>query len=93
VSIALKTPYGYTPTYHKTNNNMIEIYDNDGATFDRYTIIIDDDVYGMSEDPLSPQGFNQYCGKLADFPFARESTKVGLQELPFEVIEAIKNRM
>ncbi len=40
----------------------IQVYDNGGETFDRYTVIIDNDVFGMSENPLSASGFNQWCG-------------------------------
>ena len=39
----------------------IQVYDND-ESFDRYTVIIDDYVFGMSTNPLSPMGFNQYVG-------------------------------
>ena len=42
----------------------IRIYDNKGKTFDRYTVIIDKDMYGMSSDPLGPRGFNQYGGEV-----------------------------
>ena len=39
------------------------ILDNQGETFDRYTIITPDgEVYGASVDPFHPQGFGQYCG-------------------------------
>ena len=37
------------------------IYDNKDY-FDRYTIFINGCVFGMSEKPFSPLGFNQYCG-------------------------------
>lgn len=38
-------------------------YDNGGSTFDRYTIIIDKDVYIMSHNPTNAQGVCQYFGK------------------------------
>ncbi|MHC4224770.1 MAG: hypothetical protein ACYSUN_12325 [Planctomycetota bacterium] len=44
----------------------VKIYDNGGATFDRYTVIIDGVVYGMSEDATSPGGFNQYVGTVSE---------------------------
>ena len=41
--------------------HKLTVYDNDGITFDRYTVVIPrGDVFGMSENPSSPQGFNQY---------------------------------
>lgn len=72
---------------------MIEIYDNEGKTFDRYTVIIDGDVFGMSENPLSPQGFNQYSGKLHELPMARNNgERITLESLPDEVQKAIELR-
>jgi hypothetical protein len=58
---------------------LIRVFDNDGETWDRYTVIIGRasaivpdigtaDVYGMSADPLSPQGFNQYSGEIGELP-------------------------
>jgi len=49
----------------KTNNKEIFIFDNNGETFDRYTIILKEDasIYGSSENPFHPQGFGQYCGE------------------------------
>jgi hypothetical protein len=72
---------------------MIEIYDNGGTTFDRYTIIIDGDVYGMSENPQSPQGFNQYSGRLAELPMARSNgERITMESLPEAVQKAIEER-
>ena len=43
----------------------VTIYDNDGKTLDRYTVVLKDgSVYGMSADPFHPQGFCQFCGDL-----------------------------
>lgn len=44
------------------------ILDNDGKTFDRYTIINtkDGEMIGASEMPFNPLGFGQYCGNVAD---------------------------
>lgn len=37
------------------------VYDNGGATADRYTVYYDDGTYvGMSADPFHPQGFGQH---------------------------------
>lgn len=72
---------------------MIEVYDNGGETFDRYTVIIDGDVYGMSANPNSPQGFNQYSGKLHELPMARSNgERVTIESLPEAVQKAIEDR-
>ena len=44
------------------------ILDNNGETFDRYTIIdpATGDMWGASHNPFSPMGFGQYCGNIAD---------------------------
>jgi len=46
----------------------IIVYDNEGDSFDRYTIIDtkNGDMYGASDQPFAPQGFGQYCGNLVD---------------------------
>lgn len=42
--------------------------DNNGETFDRYTIIDvkTGEMIGSSERPFSPMGFGQFCGNVAD---------------------------
>ena len=71
----------------------VRIFDNGGKSFDRYTIIIGQDVYGMSENATSPQGFNQYLGLVDEFEFPLEGVKeVTLDSLPDEVRRAIDNR-
>lgn len=43
------------------------IFDNQGKTFDRYTIIsANGEVYGSSDNPFHPQGFGQYCGHVIE---------------------------
>ena len=44
----------------------VTVYDDGGKTIDRYTVVIGNDVYGMSDNCLSPNGFNQYCGELSE---------------------------
>jgi len=46
----------------------IIVLDNNGETFDRYTIIdkVTGDIIGSSEYPFSPLGFGQFCGNVAD---------------------------
>lgn len=52
----------------KVKNRIVYIWDNNGETLDRYTILIAStgDIYGASENSYSPMGFAQYCGNAAD---------------------------
>lgn len=73
--------------------HSVDVYDNDGDSFDRYTIVIDDDncnCIGMSEDPLSPLGFNQYVGNV-DQGFL--DTEKHLNHIPTCLLKAIENRI
>ena len=70
----------------------IEVYDNNGETWDRYTVVIDGDLencYGMSEKPLSYQGFNQYVGRVSQ---AFLDTQVKLDSIPACLEKAIQMR-
>lgn len=80
--------------------NSITIYDNGGQTFDRYTVVNTNtgEVYGMSHNPLSPQGFNQFSGKIGqDFNHPQHNDaireKVTFDSLPADVQKAIENRV
>ena len=42
----------------------VTVYDNGGESMDRYTVIIGNQVFGMSGNPTSPQGFNQWAGQV-----------------------------
>ena len=44
----------------------VSVYDNKGTTMDRYTVVINNDVFTMSTNPLHPQGVNMYCFNLKD---------------------------
>lgn len=46
----------------------IIVLDNNGETFDRFTIIDKStgDMIGASESPFNPLGFGQFCGNVAD---------------------------
>jgi hypothetical protein len=48
--------------------NSIVVLDNNGESFDRYTIINrkTGDVWGASENPSHPQGFGSYNHNIAD---------------------------
>lgn len=49
------------------------IYDNQGKTFDRFTIVIREpdtnicQFFGASERPYHPQGFGQYVGESPEY--------------------------
>ncbi len=43
------------------------IFDNQGESFDRFTVIDNQgDMFGMSENPFGPQSFNQWAGNCID---------------------------
>lgn len=74
----------------------IEVYDNGGETFDRYTVIIGSSVFGMGGDPMMPNGFNQYSGELSELRSdLREASgrRLSDAEIPARVGEAIEARM
>ena len=73
-------------------NVRTEAYDNNGITFDRYTIIIGEDVYTMSANPSHPQGFNQYCCKTSELHLYPTDRRVRIKDLPKEVQRAIRQR-
>jgi len=88
--------------YHKINirqkfkeaqENLynIDVYDNQGKSWDRFTVIIDDAVYGMSSNPQSPQGFNQYCCTKNDVDLS--SLGIKRKHIPIEIQEAILERL
>ena len=45
----------------------VTIFDNGGATFDRYTIILNNgEMFGSSDHPFAPNGFGNYAGNIAE---------------------------
>lgn len=51
----------------KTKKLTAYVFDNEGKTYDRYTIILSDgEVYGANENPFHPLGFGQYSGNVCD---------------------------
>jgi len=68
------------------------VYDNGGESFDRYTVFIGDDVYGMSHNPTSPQGFNQWIGDTSEI---KQEKHLGekLDSIPSEIQDAVLTRM
>ena len=75
----------------RTGRKIPRCYDNQGKTFDRFTIVIGSSAYTMSHNALSPQGVNMYCceadGLVIDDP------EIDFADLPDEVQEAVRRRM
>lgn len=64
--------------------------------FDCYTVVLEDgEVFGMSQNPGSAQGFNQYLGNRFDDRIdpARSRYPVPFNKLPIPVKHAIFDRM
>ena len=77
----------------------MRIFNNGGKTFDQYTIQIGRDVYNMSINALSLQGFNQYSFTLKKYEHiegkANKETlgrKIAFDVLPEAVKVAIRQR-
>lgn len=67
------------------------IYDNGGATFDRYTIITPSgEMFGASNNPFSPQGFSQFVGEWKGGSTKHLGRKVALDELNEDVRQYVK---
>lgn len=82
-------------------NRKVQVYDNP-STWDCYTVLIMRkdkghnviDVYGMSENATSPDGFNQYSitvNIIDELPTL--GTRVSLLDIPPAVLQAIKDRV
>jgi hypothetical protein len=75
----------------------VKVYDfgvQEESYYDRFTVIIGKDVFGMSEKPNHPQGFNQYCGTAMEIDPTECGEKVrSWSDLPPGVQKAILERM
>jgi len=78
---------------------ILKICDNGGKTMDRYTVRVRNDYFCMSENPSSPQGFNQFIGSYGEIKEGKhlgklvyDSGKGNYKELPEEVRKAITDR-
>ena len=62
----MKTPKG----------KEVFVFDNEGETFDRFTIITKEDamIFGASCHPFNPQGFGQFCGDVSGHLFDAPKT-------------------
>ena len=70
----------------------VKVYDNGGVSFDRYTVIIGREVYSMSDNPLSYNGFNQYVCEFNQLHLNDTHKKIKFSELPENVKKAIFDR-
>ena len=69
------------------------VYDNNGETFDRYTIFTPDgSVYGMSDNALMPNGFNMYIGDNTEVEKGSHLGKK-LKSVPESIKIAVQRRM
>lgn len=75
----------------------MQIYDNGGETFDRYTLVTEaGDIFTMSQNPLSPDGFNQYSHTLEEgekYVIKDEEWKIAITTAPPTVLAAIIKRL
>lgn len=73
---------------------MIEVFDCQTLGLDKYVVVIDDDVYGMSIDPQAPLGFNMYIGDISEFiDYCGLGKQITWAETPPLVKKAIIDRM
>ena len=76
--------------------NILKIYDNEGETFDRYTVVFDEkhnglyECLGLSEHPSHPQGFSQWSNCMIGNHLGKE---ISFDELTTELQEHIKYRL
>ena len=61
---------------------MIKVLDNFGKTADRFTLIIDEDLWFMSADANMPNGVCMYGGTIAEYDTQDLGVEVELDELP-----------
>lgn len=75
---------------------MAKIYDNGGATFDRYTIVTNGAIITMSDRPRSPSGVNQFSHQLGEgetYEPNNNEREIELQDAPVEVLIALIERL
>jgi len=67
---------------------MLRVWDNGGETTDRYTVVVGEDVYYMSENANMPNGVCMYGGRLDEGePMGDEMPGIG--SLPAGTLIAI----
>ena len=76
--------------------DILKIYDNEGKTFDRYTVVMNEqhnglyDCLALSEHPTHPQGFSQWNDCILGSHLGKE---ISFDELSLELQEHIKWRL
>jgi hypothetical protein len=52
----------------KINNRIVYVFDNEGDTLDRYTVLINStsEILGCNAYPFHPMGIGQHCGTAAE---------------------------
>ena len=76
----------------------VMVYDNGGKSMDRYTVFItyatgETIAFGMSDNPMSPNGFNQYVGEVPREISPGKHQGKKLSRIPKEIEKAVKVRM
>lgn len=78
----------------------LQIFYHENSDFmDKYTVIIDDDVFTMSDHPLQPQGVNMFCFNLNEIKAKIKLDHFGEDisdkylSLPHEIFVAIHQRI
>ena len=70
--------------------NTVKAWDNGGLTMDRYTVVIGDDVWFMSNYPAYPNGVCMYGGECpTDYNDVYLGKPISLDKLPTAVLEQI----
>ena len=76
----------------------VVVYDNGGKSMDRYTVFItyatgETIAFGMSDNPMSPNGFNQFVGEVPREISPGKHQGKKLSRIPKEIERAVKVRM
>ena len=75
------------------------VWDNRGATIDRYTVVFNDswndnaltfEALGLSDNPTHPQGFSQFCPAVEGEHLGH---KLAFEDLPEHIQDHVKARM
>lgn len=61
----------------------MRIFDNGGESYDRYTLITNDNsIFGFNDNPFDPQGFGQYCGEWVGGSTTHLGERIEIANLP-----------
>lgn len=73
---------------------MLQVWFSDQGYVDAFSVRIDTDLYGMSENARSPVGFNQYAAPMSEVDTSRLGDEVEFwTDLPAQVQLAIIERL